>query len=177
MIAFDITWFGYGAGFVMCGWIAGMIVSVALSVLGKMGKLGAFVLVGCLLACGSVHAAGSTIVNGFWSSTSGNPGQPYTAQLTVSCTQDSVGMSYPYLTGGPAVPWVCPGSPGSVMVNVPAIADGLGTVSIFTVGDTYTSDVSIGSLAVGNSSSSLVCFLAGVLTATAFSVAAAGRWL
>ena len=40
MISFNVDWFGYGAGLVMCGWIAGMIIAVVLGVLGKMGKLG-----------------------------------------------------------------------------------------------------------------------------------------
>ncbi len=27
----DVTWFGYGAGLVMVGWFAGMVVSIVLS--------------------------------------------------------------------------------------------------------------------------------------------------
>lgn len=28
---FDVTWFGYGAGLVMVGWFAGMVVSIFFS--------------------------------------------------------------------------------------------------------------------------------------------------
>lgn len=30
---FDVTWFGYGAGLVMVGWFAGMVVSVLFTAL------------------------------------------------------------------------------------------------------------------------------------------------
>jgi len=33
----DITWFGYGAGLVMVGWVCGMVVSFVFSALSNKG--------------------------------------------------------------------------------------------------------------------------------------------
>lgn len=35
---FDLTWFGYGAGLVMVGWFAGMVVAVVLSAVRVGGR-------------------------------------------------------------------------------------------------------------------------------------------
>lgn len=36
---FDVTWFGYGVGVVVLGWLTGMLVSMLLGVFRSMGKI------------------------------------------------------------------------------------------------------------------------------------------
>ena len=50
MINFDTNWFGYGAGLVLVGWIAGMCANIAIAVIGRMGKVGIVLVVGVGLA-------------------------------------------------------------------------------------------------------------------------------
>ncbi len=173
MMTFDVTWFGYGAGLVMCGWIAGMLVSVALNVLGRMGKLGAFVLVGVLLAGSSSYAqTGSNLA---WvSSPVTTPGVPYTVGVQVTCTGDSFGS---VLGGSAPVSYACPGSVGSVQVNVEVPAPSGSTLNLAVMGDAAMGTASVVSAVPGNTVSSGVSFICGVATVLAFAWAAGGRWL
>ena len=59
MMSFNVTWFGYGCGLVLCGWLAGMIVSVVLGIVGKMGKLGLVLAVGAGILLGSCRSCRS----------------------------------------------------------------------------------------------------------------------
>ncbi len=110
MISFNVMWFGYGAGLVMCGWIAGMIIGVALGVLGRMGKLGVFVL-GLLLVdlSGSSHAALSTVqASGLVA------GTQYVCTLQLTASGDSLGSVF---GGAGSVGYAVPASPGSASVQ------------------------------------------------------------
>ncbi len=175
MMTFDVTWFGYGAGFVMCGWIAGMLVSVALNVLGRMGKLGAYVLVGALLAMGSSSYAQSG-PNVVWVSTSvPTSGVPYTVQVQVTC---SGGDSFGSILGGyQAVNYACPGTVGLASVGVEVPAPSGTTVNLAVSGDVGLVAASITGAVPGNTVSSGVCFICGIATVLAFAWAAGGRWL
>jgi hypothetical protein len=174
MMTFDITWFGYGAGFVMCGWIAGMLVSVVLNVLGRMGKLGAYVLVGVLLAMGSsCYAQGSP--NVVWVTTPVTiPGVPYTVQVGITCGGDSFGT---VLGGYAAVAYACQGSIGSTSVDVEVPSVVGSNIYLAVNGDAGLSTASITSAVAGNTVSSGVSFICGVATVLAFAWAAGGRWL
>ena len=181
MIAFDVIWFGYGAGVVLCGWFAGVVVGVVLSVLGRIGKLGCLLALCGLLAAVSPSYAGfpsTTMPNFFWTfGTTGGAGLPWTVGVQVTCSQDSVGVSYPLGTGGAGVPWACYGALGFVNVPVPCIADANGEEMIGTQGDQYTTGANVYQYTQGNSASSLVCLIVGALTATAFAYAAGSKFL
>jgi hypothetical protein len=179
MITFDVVWFGYGAGLVLCGWFAGVVVAVVLGVLGRIGKLGCALLVaGLLCSAGSGWCqASGTVPNLYWASWSGTAGAPVTVGVQVSCSQDSLGTAFPYGSGGAPVSWACPGSAGSVTVPVGAVADSGGNVVIGVMGDQYTTGASVTSNVPGNSPGALVCFIVGALTASAFAYAAGGKFL
>jgi hypothetical protein len=175
MMTFDVTWFGYGAGLVMCGWIAGMLVSVVLNIVGRMGKLGAYVLVGVLLAWGtSVHAQGAS--NLIWiSSPVTVQGVPYTVAVQVTCPGgDSLGS---VLGGAMSVPYACQGAVGAAQVSVEVPPVSGSSVSLAVNGDAGLSSASVVSAVPGNTVSSGVSFICGVACVLAFAWAAGGRWL
>ena len=173
-MTFDVTWFGYGAGLVMCGWIAGNAGIGGLNVLGRMGKLGAFVLVGrpARRVRLPTRKRGSNLA---WvSSPVTTPGVPYTVGVQVTCTGDSFGS---VLGGSAPVSYACPGSVGSVQVNVEVPAPSGSTLNLAVMGDAAMGTASVVSAVPGNTVSSGVSFICGVATVLAFAWAAGGRWL
>lgn len=175
MMTFDVTWFGYGAGLVMCGWIAGMLVSVVLNIVGRMGKLGCAVLWGCgLLLAGSSSYAQSA-QNLMWvSSPVSVQGVPYTVTVQVTCPG---GDSFGAVLGGPVtVPYACQGTTGAaqVAVEVPPVSGS--SVAVAVSGDAGLTGASIVSAVPGNTVSSGVSFVCGVACVLAFAWAAGSKW-
>lgn len=176
MMSFNVTWFGYGCGLVLCGWLAGMIVSVVLGIVGKMGKLGLVLAVGLgVMAWGSPSSAVVLSVNG---ATDGGVSGPAVCTVTVTSGAGNpcVGV---LLGGGPGggVPFAVSGSVGTGTFQVECMADNAGITTIEVNGDdNLSSAVVVGPCSPGTDTGKLVSFLAGVGCVLAFSWAAVGRW-
>jgi|GEM_PF-2989119 hypothetical protein len=177
MMSFNVTWFGYGCGLVLCGWLAGMIVSVVLGIVGKMGKLGLVLVVGAGIWLGSLDPAEAVVlsVNG---ATDGGVSGPAVCTVTVSS-----GVGNPcvgqLLGGGPGggVPFAVSGAVGSGTFQVECMGDNAGITTIEVNGDdNLSSAVVVGPCSPGTDTGKLVSFLAGVGCVLAFSWAAVGRW-
>jgi hypothetical protein len=169
MISFDAVWFGYGAGLVMAGWIAGMLVGVALGILGKMGKLGCFLLVGfmCLCPFNESRADVSTATQGGLT-----PGLQYVCSVQLTASGDSMGSLY---GGAGAVSYCVPGTTGTANYQVECQADSSGTATVVISGDASLTGAVV-SCQEGSNGGRLLSFMAGVGCMVAFSIAAAGRF-
>ena len=170
MISFDSVWFGYGAGLVMAGWIAGMLVGVALGILGKMGKLGCLILVGGICLCPLNGQAQTSL------SVASQTGLTAGLQYVCSCQLTASGDSFGSLYGGAGpVSFAVPGSLGTAVYQVEVQADSSGTCSVPVQGDSSLTAVTL-NCQEGSNGGRLLSFLAGVACVLAFSVAATWRY-